>query len=549
MNKKVGIYMRVSTLEQVSGISLEVQENEGIKWCNLNGYDYKLYCDRGISGSGTEKRKEYNDLLMDIGGGEIDIVYVRDLARLNRNNLESTKLRMICYERKVVLYENNVLYDFEKSEDVLIYDILNSVNEFNRKYTGNLSLISKKNKLKEGKYVYGSVLFGYEIIDGKFVQVEKEVEIIKFVYSQVLCNVSLSQVKKELNIKYGIGEFVRYGKKLKFSLGWISKLINNESYYSGKYKVKFANDDFEFELEKIVEEDYWRRVNNVWKYNFRKRTNIDVGKFGEIVYCSICYKRCNIFKQSKYISVKGGEKEYYYYVNCNNVKCKNYRKNVIDVRDIEVDFKIFLNNILDGERKLRIEEFKDKLNILYNLRKKSIDKVKVEDLIEEVEDKEVEIDRLKTLFIKQDIDEEEYEIEKNKRREDIELLKKKIDDLGNKIYDDKLIIRYLEEFDKLNEGYNDDDFIEKFVDKIYVRVVKRDWFERGRLIKYKVDWKVLGSLDKVGLKILMVCLLINFQSLTNKEKLVKRYFGCSFEFMVRNMVIEIEDILLYIKRF
>ncbi len=66
-NKRVAIYIRVSTLDQArEGYSLEVQEKTLRKWCNDRKYDvFDLYADKGISGKDIEHRPNMNRLLED----------------------------------------------------------------------------------------------------------------------------------------------------------------------------------------------------------------------------------------------------------------------------------------------------------------------------------------------------------------------------------------------------------------------------------------------------------------------------------------------------
>ena len=75
VKEKIGIYIRVSTLKQVSsGGSIDFQLKDGKKYCKDNGYDYKIYNEGNISG------KEYNrEVWMkfeeDILNDKIDGVY------------------------------------------------------------------------------------------------------------------------------------------------------------------------------------------------------------------------------------------------------------------------------------------------------------------------------------------------------------------------------------------------------------------------------------------------------------------------------------------
>lgn len=536
----VGIYVRVSSEQQVEGISLDVQKQIGINWCNSNNKEYKIFEDAGKSGGSITKRDGYQDLIEEIISGYIDEIWVRDLWRLNRENKNSIDLRLICFDKKVKIYEDGKLYDFNNSENVLMYDMFNSIGEYYRKYSGKMSVMSRKRMLSDGKYILGSVLFGYELVNGRLRIVDKEVEIIKFVYDLMDNNRSIKGIVKELRIKYGVGEYFRMGKNLKFSDGWVSKLINNETYYSGILKVKFDNDDFEFKIEPILNKDYWVRVNDKWKNGFRKRESVDIGVYNDLIYCYVCNRKCHVFSQNGW-KKKDGTSLKYYYLNCNNTECRNYRRNVIDIRNIEIDFKIFMNNIMDGDRKIKIEDFKDKLNIMYGERVEKIEKVDYKKIVNDIEILEEELGRLKKLYVMRDLSEEEYLIEKENRLNRLEEYNKVLYERDNKVYNDELILKYLEEINKLNVGISDDEFIERFIDRIYIRVIRRDYFEKGRLIKYKVDWKDLDLILE-GKKKSNKNLLTKNQSKTFEEILIKRNLGVVIEFEIINFKFKIDSL-------
>ncbi|HZQ17452.1 MAG TPA: recombinase family protein [Terriglobales bacterium] len=79
--KKIGIYTRVSTMEQHP----EIQKRELLEFIARRGWtDYKLYCDKGISGA-TEKRPQLNALLDDCRRRRIDVVIVWKFDRFARS--------------------------------------------------------------------------------------------------------------------------------------------------------------------------------------------------------------------------------------------------------------------------------------------------------------------------------------------------------------------------------------------------------------------------------------------------------------------------------
>ena len=62
MNKKAGLYVRVSTERQVKeGYSIEAQKENLINFSNRQGFNIvDIYSDEGISGKNIKDRKEVN---------------------------------------------------------------------------------------------------------------------------------------------------------------------------------------------------------------------------------------------------------------------------------------------------------------------------------------------------------------------------------------------------------------------------------------------------------------------------------------------------------
>ncbi len=64
------IYTRVSTKEQVSGVSLEVQEQECRAWCTSNGYEAEVFTDAGWSGKRID-RPQLQEMLGRLPGRQV----------------------------------------------------------------------------------------------------------------------------------------------------------------------------------------------------------------------------------------------------------------------------------------------------------------------------------------------------------------------------------------------------------------------------------------------------------------------------------------------
>ena len=512
----IGIYVRVSSSNQVSdGNSIDIQKELGINFADGLGEGYRIYEDGGFSGGGIEKRKSYQSLVYDIENGEIDKVWVRDLSRLNRDLKNSLEFRFCLKKNNTQLYGDGRVYNFDDEQDVLTMDLMNVISEYQRKYSGKLSSISKSKMLSDGKYILGSVPFGYKREDYKLVVNDVDVKLLNTIWGCVLEGKSLRKIRTELILKYG-ENFVRNGKKLTYQNMWVNRIIKNEVYYSGVFKTRFAGIEYEFGVEKLIDYDKWSKILDEYtgKIKLRRLEKINVleGK----VYCSVCNNKMYFYVANGWKRKDESLRKKYYYMMCGNEKCEKFKMNGIEEKILMKDFMIFFNKIKNSDEIDLIEQFKEKINYLYDEQKTKLVGFNRKDVVKRIEDLEERRDRVMTLYINKDIIWDEYVLMKSEINKDIGVWESKLREEG-KIYDDKLIKEYLNHIQELSENKNDSYIVNNLIKKIYVRKVKRDWFEGGFRIFYKIDWNFLGMLDN-KLKLL---LFVSMSMIQNNNYLYK----------------------------
>jgi len=97
---KTAIYTRIAHADDEI---IEEQERELLKYAESNGYEQCVcYRDNGKSGM-TLNRPELQDMLLDIESGVIDVVIVKDLAKLSRNHMQMVELINLMTANDVLL--------------------------------------------------------------------------------------------------------------------------------------------------------------------------------------------------------------------------------------------------------------------------------------------------------------------------------------------------------------------------------------------------------------------------------------------------------------
>src|SRR3954462_2786101 len=86
--KRVALYVRVSSDEQIEGFSLDAQERAIVDYCLDHNYRVVArYRDEGVSARTDDlrKRPEFRRLLEDAEAGRFDVLIVHKLDRFARN--------------------------------------------------------------------------------------------------------------------------------------------------------------------------------------------------------------------------------------------------------------------------------------------------------------------------------------------------------------------------------------------------------------------------------------------------------------------------------
>ena len=154
--RRVAIYVRVSSEEQIQGYSLDAQEHAGREYCRSHGWTvHRVYRDEGRSARTDEetKRPEFAQMLLDADAGAIDTIVVHKLDRFARNRrvaFESFHRLGKCGVGFVSIAEN---LDYSTPAGQLMLTMLVGLSQF---YSDNLSAETKKGKAerkRQGLYL------------------------------------------------------------------------------------------------------------------------------------------------------------------------------------------------------------------------------------------------------------------------------------------------------------------------------------------------------------------------------------------------------------
>ena len=288
---KIGLYIRVSTKNQKENTSLQTQQMLGKEFSDRSGYEYEIFED--VESGGNYNRKEFDRLKEGIRSGELGGIWVYDNDRLSRDIEVGVKISNLIIDNKCRLFVGFEEKKLEDSGDRFDYNIRSVMSDYERMRIKERMDFGKKRLINEGGKL-GNVGYGFKRKNKLIVVDKEESKLIKDIYKFYNYKVvkSYGDVFKRILKKYGSN---------KIGESSIGRILNDKK-YNGLYIGKLEDVEYEIELEKIIEDELWKKTQykiednkGVWRGN-RKEFFLLKGK----VKCGDCKNRMWVSKANKY---------------------------------------------------------------------------------------------------------------------------------------------------------------------------------------------------------------------------------------------------------
>lgn len=302
-NKAV-IYARYSEGPRQTDQSIEGQITDCTAYAERNGLSVVgIYADRHISGTSTEGRYEFLQMVDDAKKGLFNAVIVWKVDRFGRDRRDIAVYKHALKQAGVVLH-----YAAESVPDgpegIILESVLEGLAEY---YSADLRqkvTRGMKESLKKGQYP-GKLPYGYTKDKQKNVLInEEEAKVVREIFQLYTDRHSIAEIVRILANK---GVFMKNGS--------IYRILNN-SHYTGKFEMM----GMEIEVEPIITEDEWNLTRDFLKSPHRADSRIRYMLSGKCV----CEK-CGSILTGTHGTSKSGKKFAYYH--CQNKCIKPLPKN------------------------------------------------------------------------------------------------------------------------------------------------------------------------------------------------------------------------------
>lgn len=327
----VGIYVRLSKDDvenpakskkispfQNGSVSIENQKIILNKYAEVNGWNVeKVYSDAGFSG-GNFDRPGFEVMLADAEKGAIDMILVKDLSRFGRDYVDVGHYVRDVFPSLGVRFIA-LMDGIDSDGDMDLLPFRSFLNDY---YLKDLSKKIKsvlRAKAKSGKYVAGSVAYGYQKDSEnphKLTVDPYASEVVKRIFDLRLNNTAYGKIAAALN-KDGIlsprmyyyenmGRDNPYDVTFKWSERTVKLILKNEIYIgntaylksrtvshkSRKAVTKPAEDWIRTENthESIIDKAVWEAIQKVNLYGSlsKQRANQTSSLFSGLLICSDC---------------------------------------------------------------------------------------------------------------------------------------------------------------------------------------------------------------------------------------------------------------------
>jgi len=432
--KEVGIWIRVSTLDQAKGESPEHHEKRARYYAESKDWKIKeVYHLEAVSGKSVIEHPETQRMLHHIKTGHITGLIFSKLARLARNTKELLEFSDIFREHNADLISLQEAIDTSTPAGRLFYTMIAAMAQWEREEISDRVSASVAIRAKLGKPLGGPAAFGYQWKDKKLIPNPTEVPIRKLIYEFFLEHRRKKTVARLLN---EAGYRTRRGAK--FSDTTVTRLLRDTTAKGlyranylkkvGKYKktLKPKEEWVLSKVEPIISEELWEQCNAILDEQEKKNkrpARKTVHLFSGIIFCN-----CN--------------NKMYVPSNSPKYTCYNCR-NKIGTTDLEEIFHHQLKSFLFSP-----SEITDYLNQADKIIKEKNELLKT--LNEKRQKTEQEMNKIYKVYINEEISMDSFGRHYRPLEERIKQIDNQIPELQGEI--DFLKIQYLSSDQILNEA-------------------------------------------------------------------------------------------------
>lgn len=158
-----------------------------------------IYADEGITGTSTQKRKDFQRLLADCRKGKIDKILVKSISRFARNTTDclETIRELRSLGISVFFEEHNIDTKLMGSE--ILTAVLASCAQTESESISKNTRWGVQKRMAQGTYIASSAPYGFRLADGILVIQQDEAAVIRRIFDAYLTGLTPAEIADRLN--------------------------------------------------------------------------------------------------------------------------------------------------------------------------------------------------------------------------------------------------------------------------------------------------------------------------------------------------------------
>lgn len=316
----VAAYCRVSTDKEDQTNSFTSQQCFFVNYIGQNPEWklYKIYADEGITGTSTQKRIQFNQMIQDAHAGCFQLIVTKEVSRFSRNILDT-----ISYTRELkaigvgVYFLTQNLNTMDPESEMLL-TIMGTLAQEESRRTSVRVKWGQTRQMERG-VVFGSSLLGYYVREGRITVNPEEAELVRLIFFKYgIQKKGASVIAQELmqdgyhshtgNPKWYPSQIIRILKNEKYVGDLVQKKSITPDYLSHRRKKNCGEEEIiviRNHHEAIISRPLWETVQTELKSRNRHEENAVHSShylFSGKIKCGECGK--NFVCRYKYLQSK-----------------------------------------------------------------------------------------------------------------------------------------------------------------------------------------------------------------------------------------------------
>ena len=198
---RTAAYARVSSdsEDQLNSFAAQIRYYTEMLQNSTDAVFVDMYADEGISGTGTEKRTEFQRLMNDCRKGKIDRILAKSISRFARNTRDSLEaIRELKTLGVSVYFEKENIDTGEISSEMLLAVYSQLAQEESMSISKNVRIGVHK-RMADGTYKTATVPYGYNYSNGKVTVNKEQADTVKMIFNEYLSGKGEFEIAVMLN--------------------------------------------------------------------------------------------------------------------------------------------------------------------------------------------------------------------------------------------------------------------------------------------------------------------------------------------------------------